>query len=48
VSTTTAMKNTTPRPGSTDMSGWSWISATMKASTNTSSIDQRPTNSISS
>ena len=37
--------NTTPL-GSTDISGDNCTSATMNASTNTSSIDQRPTNSI--
>ena len=42
VSTTTAMKNTTPGPGSTDMSGWSWMRATVNVSTNTSSMDHLP------
>jgi hypothetical protein len=45
VSTTTAAKNSTPAPGSTDITGCSCTSATVKVSTNTSSIDQRPMNS---
>ena len=45
VSTTTAAKNSTPGPGSTDISGCSCTSATVNVSTNTSSIDQRPMNS---
>ena len=45
VSTTTAAKNSTPGPGSTDISGWSCTRATVNVSTNTSSIDQRPMNS---
>ncbi len=43
VSTTTAMNQSTPGPGRTDISGESCTSATTKVSTNTSSIDQRPT-----
>jgi hypothetical protein len=42
VRTTTAAKKTTPGPGFTDMSGCNCTSATVKVSTNTSSIDQRP------
>ena len=45
VSTTTAAKKTRPGAGSTDMSGWSYTSATVKVSTNTSTIDQRPMSS---
>ena len=39
------MKNRTPGPGSTAISGDSCTSATTNVSTNTSSIDQRPMNS---
>ena len=45
VSITTAMKNGTPGPGSTDISGCSCTSATTNVSTNTSSIDHRPISS---
>ncbi len=42
VSTTTAAKNSRPGPGTTDMSGCSWMSATVNVSTKTSTMDQRP------
>src|SRR5208283_5706909 len=44
VSTTTAAKNTTPGPGATDIRGCNCTMATVKVSTNTSSIDHRPMN----
>ncbi len=43
VKTTTAAKNNNPGPGSTDMSGCNWMSDTVNVSTNTSTMDQRPT-----
>jgi hypothetical protein len=45
VRTTTAAKKSTPAPGCTDISGCSCTRATVKVSTKTSSIDQRPMNS---
>jgi hypothetical protein len=44
VKTTTAAKKNRPGPGATDINGCICTSAAVNASTNTSTIDQRPMN----